>query len=332
LNRPKHTAVHARSGGAGEAPAGSGAEPADLSPLAAALRGLTPPRHGPDFWDELDRRLADEPQLRLAPRSAIRPITQPPPVIDDAKLAKGLKATDIPSPSRSSSRRTLLLAALAVLALLIVAVAVQAPEDEAPTEAGPSQPEDTGGRAPTSDPPATPPTTPAPTVPPGTIDPAAPLTPAGVGPLAIGASLADLQAAGLTIQHDDSMFTSSGGSCYEARVRGALDLRLRFRAPDGERGTDDPRLGVLAAVSIESGLPTARTSDTRIGLGAPEQQVLAAYGGNLDERAHPFVSGGHILRADAGNGTGIAFMTDGAAVIGVSVGEMDAIRFVNECG
>ena len=50
--------------------------------------------------------------------------------------------------------------------------------------------------------------------------------------------------------------------------------------------------------------------------------MLAAYGGNLDDRSHPFVSGGHIFRADAGNGTGIAFLTDGTSVIGISVGEM----------
>jgi hypothetical protein len=148
----------------------------------------------------------------------------------------------------------------------------------------------------------------------------------------VGASLADLQAAGMTIQHDDSMFRGSGGQCYEGRVAGALDLRLRFRAPDGQRRAEDPSQGVLAAVSIESGLPTARTSDSGIGLGAPQDQVLAAYAGNLDDRSHPFVSAGHILRADAGNGTGIAFLTDGTTVIGVSVGEMDAIRFINECG
>ena len=85
-------------------------------------------------------------------------------------------------------------------------------------------------------------------------------------------------------------------------------------------------------MSIESGLPTSRTSDSGIGLGAPQDQVLAAYAGNLDDRPHPFVSAGHIFRSDAGNGTGIAFLTDGTAVIGVTVGEMDAIRFINECG
>ncbi|MGH9260007.1 MAG: hypothetical protein ACRD08_08945, partial [Acidimicrobiales bacterium] len=61
-------------------------------------------------------------------------------------------------------------------------------------------------------------------------------------------------------------------------------------------------------------------------------QVLAAYAGNLDERPHPFVSGGRLYRADNGDGTGIAFLTDGQAVIGIAVGEMDTIRFVNQCG
>jgi hypothetical protein len=34
---------------------------------------------------------------------------------------------------------------------------------------------------------------------------------------------------------------------------------------------------------------------------------------------------------DAGNGLGIAFITDGTAVIGITVGQMDVIRFVNDC-
>jgi hypothetical protein len=325
----KHTPAHARPEDADDAVGAPG--PAG-SPLAAALRELTPPRHGSDFWGDLDRRLADEPQLRLAPRSAIRPITQPPPVINDHKMAKSLQGADIPSPARPS-RRTLVLAVVAVVVLLVAIAALQEPDDETASTGGDDrQTESTDGRTPTSDESDAAATSAPATPPPGTIDPAAPLTPAGVGPLVVGASLADLQAAGMTIQHDDSMFRGSGGQCYEGRVAGALDLRLRFRAPDGQRRAEDPSQGVLAAVSIESGLPTARTSDSGIGLGAPQDQVLAAYAGNLDDRSHPFVSAGHILRADAGNGTGIAFLTDGTTVIGVSVGEMEAIRFINECG
>lgn len=330
MSGSKHTPAHARPEDADDAVGTPG--PAG-SPLAAALRDLTPPRHGPEFWTDLDSRLADEPQLRLAPRSAIRPITQPPPVVDDRKMAKSLKGTDIPSPSRASSRRTLVLAVVAVVVTLVVVVALQEPEDTARTGGDDRQTGSTDGRTPTSDESEAQATTaPAPTLPPGTIDPAAPLAPGGVGPLVVGASLADLQAAGMTIQHDDSMFRGSGGRCYEGRVAGALDLRLRFRAPDGQRRADDPSQGVLTAVSIESGLPTARTANSGIGLGAPQDQVLAAYAGNLDDRPHPFVSAGHIFRADAGDGTGIAFLTDGSTVIGVTVGEMDAIRFINECG
>jgi hypothetical protein len=330
MSGSKHTPAHARPEDADDA---AGAPSPGASPLAVALRDLTPPRHEADFWNDLDRRLADEPQLRLAPRSAIRPITQPPPVIDDHKMANSLKGADGPS-RRPSSRRTLVVAGVGVVVLLVAIAALQGPgDDTARTGGDDRQTESTDGRTPTSDEADAPASTaPASTTPPGTIDPAAPLTPVGVGPLVVGASLADLQAAGMTIQHDDSMFRGSGGQCYEGRVAGALDLRLRFRAPDGQRRAADPSLGVLTAVSIESGLPTTRTSDSGIGLGAPQDQVLAAYAGNLDDRSHPFVSAGHILRSDAGNGVGIAFLTDGTTVIGVTVGEMDAIRFINECG
>jgi hypothetical protein len=329
----KDPPAHTRKRGAGSD--GDDEQPAGLAALgpvsvADALRRLPPPKHSTDFWTDLDDRLADEPQLRLAPRSAIRPITQPPPVIDDSNLATALKGDGTP-PRRSSRRGALVMAIVVLLAGLGVVAALQDPDD--PSGGDTDTATDTsGGRTPTSDGDAAPTTAPTTSVPAGTIDPATPLTPAGVGPLTIGARMADLQAAGLTIESDNELFEGSGGTCWVARVAGALDLELRFRAPEDQGGVEDPTEGVLAAISIESGLPTVRTSNSRIGLGAPQDQVLAAYGGNLDDRAHPFVAGGHIFRADAGNGTGIAFQTDGLSVIGVVVGEMDAIRFINECG
>jgi hypothetical protein len=319
---PAHARRGDRDGDAGAVRTGS--------PVALALRDLVPPTHGSTFWSDLDARLADEPQLRLAPRAAIRPITQPPPVIDDRNLAGSLKG-DGPPPRRSS-RRTLVGAVAGLLALLLVVVALQDPDDETRAGSG-SSTETTGGRTPTSPEGAAPAeSAPAATVPPGTIDPAAPLEPTGVGPVRIGASVADLQAAGVLVQVDDSTFRGSGGTCYDARVPGALDLRLRFRAPDGRRRADDPAQGILTSVSIESALPTSRPTNTGLALGAPQDQVLAAYAGNLDERPHPFVSGGRLYRADNGDGTGIAFLTDGQAVISIAVGEMDTIRFVNQCG
>ncbi len=330
----KDTPAHAGKGdGLGPGPdAGRSLDGAarPASPVAQALRDLAPPRHGRAFWTSLDERLADEPQLRLAPRSAIRPITQPPPVIDDRNLAGSLKG-DGPPPHRSS-RRTILAAAAALLVLLVVVAALQDPDDGGTTSTDATT-ETTGGRTPTSDEGAAPAeTAPPATPPPGAIDPAAQLTPAGVGPLTIGASMADLQAAGVVMQVDDSTFRGTGGTCYDAKVPGALDLVLRFRAPDGQSQANDPVEGVLTSVSIESALPTSRATDTGLALGAPQDQVLAAYGGNLDDRPHPFVSGGHVYRADAGNGTGVAFFTDGQGVIRISVGEMDTIRFINQCG
>jgi hypothetical protein len=318
------TGVGAGAGGDG-VPGGSA--------VVVALRELAPPRHAADFWPDLDRRLADEPQLRLAPRAAIRPITQPPPVIDDSSLAGRLKGDPSPPPRRRTAR-TLVATAVVVLVALVVLSILQRPEDGLTT--GPDgTSETTGGRTPTSDPPAEedePVETTAPVaVPPGTIDPAAPLEPGGVGPLRVGMRLGDLQAAGVVLQVDQETFDGSGGSCYDAQVRGALDLELRFRPPEGEGGVDDPAQGVLASIAIESARPTVRTSNTGLGLGVPQDQVLATYAGNLDERSHPFASGGSILRADNGDATGISYRTDGQTVIGVAVGYMDVIRFINQC-
>lgn len=303
------------------------------SPTTVALRRLRPPEHGASFWSDLDARLADEPQLRLAPRAAIRPITQPPPVIDDRLLAKSLAGgTTDGAPPRRSSRRLVTALAAALATLLVLAFVLQDPEEDAAT--GSDAATDSSSDQPaTSDEAATTTTTlPTTTVPPGSIDPSETMDPQGVGALRIGATMGELQAAGFQIQPDQAMYRGSGGTCFDGRATGALDLRLRFRNADGTRRANDPSEGVLAAISIAAALPTHRVSNgTGIGLGSPQDQVFAAYGQNLDERRHPFAPQGKIYRADAGNGLGIAFETDGAAVIGMSVGQMDVIRFVNQC-
>jgi hypothetical protein len=297
------------------------------------LRRLRPPEHGRTFWSDLDGRLADEPQLRLAPRAAIRPITQPPPVIDDRNLAISLAAeSGRPRPRGTSSRRLIVGGVLAAFALLIVLAIIGSPDDTATT--GPETPNTSAGRAPTSGGTAAPTTTPPTTVAPGKVDPAAALNPAGVGPLRIGATLGQLQAAGVALQPDQSTFRGSGGRCYNAPVTGALDLRLRFVAPPDQRRAQDPSQGVLAAIDIRSDAdrPSARLSNTGIGLGANQLQILAAYSGNLDQRDDPFIPGGKIFRAAAGNGLGIAYDTDGQNVIGIAVGDYEVIKFVNNCG
>lgn len=299
------------------------------NPVAVALRELAPPEHTPSFWDELDRRLADEPQLRLAPRAAIRPITQPPPVIDDRKLAEHLAG---PRPRARGWRPLRLLAwglAIGVTAL-VIAAALYEPDDE--TQAG-----DSADTATTSATAATSPSTttaqPTTTTAPGTVEASAPLAPDGVGPLRINTSFRDLQAAGVALSVDQATFEGSGGSCYDARVTGALDLLLRFRSPVPGEGLDDPADGVLAAVGIESGLPTTRTSDNGIGLGAPQDQVLSTYAGNLEDHSHPYTPGGHVFIAPAAPETGlaIAYLTDGLTVDQITVGAHDIVRYVDGC-
>ena len=119
MSGSKHTPAHARPEDADDAVGAHG--PAG-SPLAAALRDMTPPRHGPDFWS------------------------------DDHKMAKSLKGADIPSPGRSSSRRTLVLAVAAVVVLLVAIAALQGPDDDTARTGGDDrQAESTDGRTPTSD-------------------------------------------------------------------------------------------------------------------------------------------------------------------------------------
>jgi hypothetical protein len=290
------------------------------------------PEHGGSFWTDLDARLADEPQLRLAPRAAIRPITQPPPVIDDRHLAKSLAGgTTDGAPPKRSTRPVLTALVVAVVTLLVLGFIFQKSDGD-DTATGPRSDDTSADQTQASDDATTTTSLATTTVPPGFINPTEVMDPQGVGALRIGATFADLQAQGFQMQPDMTMFRTSGGTCFEARASGALDLRLRFRNADGTRRADDPSEGVLGAISIAAALPTPRVSNgTGIGLGTPQDQVLAAYAGNLDERGHPFAPQGKIYRADAGNGLGIAFETDGAVVIGMSVGQMDMLRFVNQC-
>jgi len=128
-------------------------------PVTVALRELAPPEHTPSFWDDLDRRLADEPQLRLAPRAAIRPITQPPPVIDDRKLAEHL-AGPRPRAGRMRPLRFLAWGAAIGVTALLIAAALYEPDDEtrvrdAADTATTSAPEATGQSTTTTAPPTT---------------------------------------------------------------------------------------------------------------------------------------------------------------------------------
>ncbi|HEX8803491.1 MAG TPA: hypothetical protein VF743_04840 [Acidimicrobiales bacterium] len=295
--------------------------------VGTALRTIVVPDHDDAFWEALGDELADEPQLRLRPRAAVRPITQPPPIIDDR-----LPFDDgdlIRSRRRMPRRRLAVWIGAIVLSVLLVVSAAQDPDDGDDVRSA-------GGATTSSLPATTAPAVPgAPaTTPPAPIDPALGLTPAGVGPLSAGAILRDLQGGGIPVVVDQPTFTGTGGTCFDATVAGVPDLVLRFRSPNPGQGIADPGDGVLGSVAVDAQLGSTRTTEAGIGLGATEDQVRAAYGDVLQETDHPYVPGGHIFTHEPpgdGADTGIAFMTDGRVVTGIVVGDADLIGYPEGC-
>jgi hypothetical protein len=295
-----------------------------------ALRTLVVPDHDSAFWDDLGQRLTDEPQLRLRPRAAVRPITQPPPIIDD-RLPEDLGGAGRRT-RRSKRSRVGLWIVGALLTGVVVAGFLQGSGD------GPggtlTDDASTTTVAPTTAPSGTPGDPAATPAPPPPIDPAAALSPAGIGPLAVGATIRDLSGAGIVPTIDQPTFDGTGGACFDGTIQNVGDLLLRFRSPDGTAGVTDPADAVLAVVAVDSQLGSPRTTEAGIGLGAPEDQVRAAYPGELVESQHPYLPGGHILTYEdpSGTGNGIAFMTDGATVVGIVTGATDLIGFPEGCG
>lgn len=293
-----------------------------------ALRTLVVPPHGPDFWDEVGGRLADEPQLRLRPRAAVRPITQPPPVVENTFVYDAGSGR-----SKGGAWRRMVIVAAVVLLAGAAVVGLVRNRDDGRTETAGTTTATTAPGAATTAPAAgggTPATT-APAAPP--FDPAAPLTPSAVGRLPIPAVARDLGASGFALQVDQRTFDASGGTCYDARIAGAPDLLLRFRSPNPPAGVTDPNDGVLAAVSVEAGAGSPRLTDVGLGLGSPVDQVRAAYAGRYEELPHPFVAGGQVIRVGTqdGSGNGIAYFTDGLVVTAVAVGNWDVISVPDGC-
>jgi hypothetical protein len=295
--------------------------------VTGALRTIVIPDHDETFWDDLGSQLADEPQLRLRPRAAVRPITQPPPIVDD-RLPFDDGDLRPRSRTRTGRRRRTVLAVILSIIVIAVALALEGQDDPnedvqaggATTTQGTGETQGSGGST-TSTGAAAP------------IDVAAPLTPGGVGPLTIGTPLRELQTQGApAIVVDQPTFQGTGGTCFDATVTGVPDLVLRFRSPQPGAGISDPADGVLAAVAVDSQLGSMRTTEAGIALGATEDQVRAAYPGNLAQADNDYVPGGHVLtHVPAGTGNGIAFMTDGTAVTGIVVGASDLIGYPEGC-
>jgi hypothetical protein len=294
------------------------------SAATAALRTIVIPDHDSAFWDDLGSQLADEPQLRLRPRAAVRPITQPPPIVDDRLPFDDGDLRPRGRSRKRHRRRTLLLAVVLSIAVIAGAAVMEGRDNRGDdVQAGGSTTTE-AGQSPGST---------ASTAAPAPIDPAVPLTPDGVGPLTIGTPLRELQAQGApAIVVDQPTFRGTGGTCFDATVTGVPDLVLRFRSPDPGAGISDSGDGVLATVAVDAQLGSVRATEAGVALGATEDQVRAAYPEDLTQSDDDYMPGAHVLTyVPEGTGNGIAFTTDGAAVTGITVGASDLIEFRESC-
>jgi hypothetical protein len=303
-----------------------------------ALRTLVVPEHDDGFWDDLAERLTDEPQLRLRPRAAVRPITQPPPIIDDRPPGEEAVAAAGEVATRSRKSRVGLWIMAALLVGVVVAGLLQRPRND--DGAGDDLSTDTTATGAATTAPgsgATGPNAGGTTAPPvaPVIDPVAPLTPTGVGPLQVGTTIRDLTVAGIVTVVDQPTFDGTAGACFDGTVQNVNDLQLRFRAPDGTSGVTDPADAVLASIGVDAQLPSLHGTEVGIALGATADQVRAAYPGQAVEAAHPFIPGGLVMTVDdpTGTGNGIAFFTDsGGVVTAITAGAGDLIGYPEGCG
>jgi hypothetical protein len=324
--------------------------------VRAALATLPVPEAGPSFWADLGAALADQQPLAIAARPAIRPITEPPP-LSQPKLSDYLESTEVSgervrrtrddSPGsdlarvagktpdlglgggRGRGRKVLAAVVLVVLGLLIAGTMMGDGDDEPSTSTGEAA--GAGDEATTTAPPADAVPTTLPGVP--GLEPEARLTPAGIGPLQVGSTLGDLDAAGVTTNVDQPTFDASGGACFDGRPAGAADLTLRFHGPEPGAGVGDPAQGVLGAVSIRDVDGSLRVSETEVGLGAPEELVRDAHAGALEVSDNPSRPGGHIYLARSPDNPdlGIAYATDGNQVTEIGVGEVALIGVNQAC-
>jgi len=227
--------------------------------------------------------------------------------------------------SRANTRKTAIIAVLVVMAILIAGNALNSRGNDDATGAQPNS----STTAPSSTSTTARPTTTVPSVP--GLDPAAPLTPNGLGPLAIGTTLRDLKALGVKANVDQATFATSGGACYDVKVTGAPDLTLRFRSPDPDSGLASADDGELASIAITIAPGSARVSETGVRLGAGEQDVRNAHDGNVEVSSHPIHPGGHMMVNYAGDGRGVAYGTDGRVVTEIAVGYSEVITQRQGC-
>ena len=137
------------------------------------------------------------------------------------------------------------------------------------------------------------------------------LTTAGLGPIKIGMTIAQVEQAG------NREVAFEGGDANAACASGALGSKLYGLFSKGR----------LTRIYVASRLYATRTS---IRVGDSQRKVLARYGRSITREPHEYVRGGFYLKLTVGNRR-LVFDTDGKRVTQMSSGRKPEIDYVEGC-
>ena len=137
------------------------------------------------------------------------------------------------------------------------------------------------------------------------------LTTAGLGPIKIGMTIAQVEQAG------NRELTFEGGDANAVCASAALGARLYGLFSKGR----------LTRIYVSSSRYATRTN---IRVGDSQRKVLARYGRGLVRQKHAYVPGGYYLKLTVGNRR-LVFDTDGKRVTQISSGRKPEIDYIEGC-
>lgn len=140
------------------------------------------------------------------------------------------------------------------------------------------------------------------------------VTPAGIGPLRAGMTLAESK----TVTHDNLAVPAKTSECDYVRPKsGPKGIAIMFEK------------GVLSRVDVTVG--TVKTVDGA-GIGDSEDRIKSLYPGQVKVTPHKYTDGHYLVVTPAGGGENrIVFETDGKKVTRFRSGREPAVEYVEGC-
>lgn len=154
----------------------------------------------------------------------------------------------------------------------------------------------------------------------------------GIGPIEVGMTLAEAEAAA-GVAFDAPGFDHFGGHCYYATAKGLEDdFVMTVQAP-GSEPVDKPEDGIVVYVSVHHGMESPARTLSGIGIGSTEAEVYDTYAGRIESAPHEIFEDGHYLtlvpRDASDQEYGVMFATDGQVVRDIHAGFAEDIRAVD---